>query len=48
MTVATAVEYLKEAAEGNKNVTAPGINEMLASQMSYTWFSNCFEQRELS
>lgn len=48
MTAATAVEYLKETAEGNKKLLLLGINEMSTSQMGYTWFSNGFEQRELS
>lgn len=47
MTAATAVEYLKEAAERNKKLLLPGINEMSTSQMSYPWFSNGFEQKEL-
>lgn len=39
MTVATAVAYLKEAAEGIKLLPLPGINEVSTSQMGCLWFS---------
>lgn len=42
MTVATAVEYLKETAKGIKMLLLPGISEMSTSQMDSTWFSNGF------
>lgn len=48
MTLATAVEYLKELLRGIKMLLLPGMSEILTSQMGYPWFSSGFEQRELS
>ena len=45
MTVATAVEYLKEALRQIKMWPLPGINEVSTSQMGYMWFSNGWGHR---